>query len=662
MSYMMQNRRALARVMPATFQDYTIHPISDVGTDILEVLRSFASSAEPTVVLLSAGTGSAVYSEHSFLARRMGIPLVQGGDLLVINERVYLKTVSGLERVEVIYTRVSDPWLDPLAFRRDSLLGVPGLVNCMRRGTVCVINAVGSQIADDRSLLLFADQIISYYLDESPLLPSVQTYWLGDIDQREMVMENLDAFTIRPLYGERILTPPPGQMIDAAARERVQREVLANASGFVAQPKDCDASTVCAERGKLVARQQDHILFALRGAGGDYDVFPGGLTRISTDQSPWTASELGGGSKDTWVEIGPFSDDRPDRRPALEVRLPSQHVTSRVAESFYWIGRYLERASNLACMISVIESLEMEELNSTERNLYRPVWNRLLPPLEAADAQTRRNLSSVPGRYRMVLDLDEPGSLATMVRRAAANTESILECLSLDAWGVVSGLRDRFGRTRFRPELPESQRASATGPLCEAVGKAVPQFFGVARATMIEDGGWLFCEIGQHIERAAITANAGLSIAKALVRRSGEHAGDHAQEIQLSAFLRLLNSRDAYRRVFQMRTEAAPVFEFLFDNPVVPRSVRRCLDHCEQMLRRSGCDGSPAALRTLGGIRDLRERIASVRWETFFDGDEDPSSLPPVLESLLRQTLGVHDLVADGFLNHQIHAESPASA
>ena len=204
-SYMIQNRRALARVIPQSFQDFSIRSIADATVDFLELLRSLSDHPDPTVVLLSSGPGSAVYSEHSFLARRMGIPLVQGGDLLVLNDAVYLKTVSGLEKVEVIYNRISDQWLDPMVFRRDSLLGVAGLVHCIRKGTVAVVNAIGSQLSDDRALLPFAGQIVSFYLGERPFLLSLPTYWLGDIDQREMVLSDIEEFTIRPLSGEKIV-------------------------------------------------------------------------------------------------------------------------------------------------------------------------------------------------------------------------------------------------------------------------------------------------------------------------------------------------------------------------------------------------------------------------------------------------------------------------
>ncbi len=201
---MMQNRRALARVLPDIFQDAAVQSLAEMPLTIMERLRETSTNrgSEPAVVLLSPGAGSAVSSEQSFLARRMGIPVVQGGDLLVLDDCVFLKTVRGLERVDVIYNRVADVWVDPLAFRSDSRLGVPGMMHCLRKGTVALVNAVGTQLADDRSLLAFAPQIIRFYLNETPLLPTVPTHWLGDIDQREMVLENLDAYRIRPISRE----------------------------------------------------------------------------------------------------------------------------------------------------------------------------------------------------------------------------------------------------------------------------------------------------------------------------------------------------------------------------------------------------------------------------------------------------------------------------
>ncbi len=656
MSYMIQNRRALARVIPQSFHETSIESISDVPTDILEHLRSLTNERDPTVVLLSPGPGSAVFSEHSFLARRMGIPLVQGGDLLVLNDAVFLKTVSGLEKVEIIYTRVSDQWLDPMVFRRDSLLGVPGLVHCIRRGTVAVVNAIGSQLADDRSLLPFAGKIIRYYLGERPLLRSLPTFWLGDLDQQEMVLSDLEKFTIRPLYGERIVLGGDGRTPSTEAVEAARREILANASQFVAQPQDCDAVTICYGKGDRAERRQDHILFALRRGGGDFEVFPGALTRVSTDETPFTASELGGGSKDTWVHVDPESrDDRSDIYRSSESLPPPQRVTSRVAEAFYWLGRYLERAYNLAGMVSVIEALELEELNPTERTHYRPVWNRILPPLEGGSVR-RRSISSPVGRYRLTLDVEEPGSVVNTLLRASFNAESILETLSLEAWGVVSLLRDQFKKVKFRPDAPPEVLAATSRKLCDKARQLIPQFFGTAECTMLADGGWLFCEIGQRVERAAITANALQSIAGPLLEgTSPADRSEHAMEIRLSAFLRMLNSRDVYRRVYQMRIEPAPLLDLLWKNPLAPRSVVRCLRGCAERISQGEDTSSPATSRAVAAIDSLIAAVQSADWESLLEKGGKPSPLQVHCDALLERVLAIHDLVSDGFLNHQIH-------
>jgi uncharacterized circularly permuted ATP-grasp superfamily protein/uncharacterized alpha-E superfamily protein len=661
-SYMIQNRRAIARVIPQSFQDFSIRSISDAPVDILEVLRSFSENPDPTVVLLSSGPGSAVYSEHSFLARRMGIPLVQGGDLLVLNDAVYLKTVSGLEKVEVIYNRISDQWLDPMAFRRDSLLGVPGLIQCIRRGSVAVVNAVGSQLADDRALLPFAPTIIRHYLGELPILRGLTTYWLGDIDQRELVLADLELYTIRPLYGEKIILGGDGRRPGGKELADARETILRNPSQFVAQPQDCDAATISYSDGRKVERRQDHILFALRKREGEYEVFPGALTRVSTDDSAFTANELGGGSKDTWVQA-PYEhiQSAPTRTRIRETLMPAHHVTSRVAEAFYWVGRYLERAQNLSVMIGVVESLELEELNPTERMLYRPVWNRILPPLENPSVTSRRNISNAEGRYRLTLDVDEPDSVVKDILRAVGNADSILECLSLEAWSVLSNLRGRFRRARFRPHAKEEELSVLTRRYSELATSAISEFFGTAQNTMVSDGGWAFCEIGQLLERAIITSNAVSSIMKPMPRRGKPQYPDHEAEIRLSAFLRLINSRDVYRRVYQMRIEAGPVLELLWKNPTAPRSVTRCLTGCVRRLRQGQIEGTVVAQRAISAIEQLISNIRQTDWEELIEKDEcKPAGLRADAVSgrslpLMESTLQIHHLISDSFLNHQIH-------
>ncbi|MFY8215251.1 MAG: alpha-E domain-containing protein, partial [Chthoniobacterales bacterium] len=357
-------------------------------------------------------------------------------------------------------------------------------------------------------------------------------------------------------------------------------------------------------------------------------------------------------------------------RVALETRLPANHVTSRVAESFYWIGRYLERARNLAGMISVIEALETEELNPTERMHYRPVWNRMLPPLDG-ERSSRRTISSAQDRYRLTLDLEESGAVIRAVQHATWNGESVLECLSLEAWGVLSKLRNRFELRKFRAELPDEKCAVLTRSLCNDTTDLVAQFFGTAQTTMIADGGWSFCEVGEAIERAITTAHALTSMMKSLVRSPGRDR-EHAREIQMSAFLRLLSCCDVYRRVYQMRIESGAVLQMLWQNPMVPRSVTRCMQRCLQHIDTQQNQPSAATTRMVSGIETLLNQINQVDWERLaeLEIEDEPSSeksrptakdseLLCHLQLLLEGTQELHHIVTDGFLNHQIHMRPP---
>ncbi|MEA3207543.1 MAG: hypothetical protein QOE70_600 [Chthoniobacter sp.] len=664
-SYMMQNRRALARVIPEPFLDAPVQSLAEVPLVILERLRETAAAfgGDPTVVLLSPGAGSHVSTEQSFLARRMGIPMVQGGDLLVLDDRVYLKTVRGLDRVEVIYNRVADAWLDPLVFRGESMLGVPGLVHCLRKGTVSLVNAVGAQLADDRSLLAFAPQIVRFYLGEAPILPTMPTYWLGDIDQRELVLENLEAYRIRPIFRENTSGSwERGLPTDEAS---MSQEIRKEASLFVAQPREEGASTVCFERGRKVDHPQDHIVFAVR-SGEEFDVFPGALTRVHSHGGAPGDFGFGWTSKDSWV----LNDGATDALlPALartlpETSLPSRHATSRVAEAFYWMGRYLERAHHQAYLISIVETLETEELNSAERKHYRPIWNRLLPPLEKSAGTSRRSIANRLDRYRLVL-MPEPGSVVRTFLRAVSNAESVQDSLSPEAWATLTNLRARFQRTRFREELAETEAVRTTRRMVDFVTQLIPQFFAVSANTMLADDGWRFCELGQMLERAIITANSMISIGKALNAAPGPAV--HGTEIELSAFLRLLGTRDAYRRIYQMRAEPIPVLELLWQNPQVPRSAVRCLQKCGALLRESIAPELLSGSGAASTIDALIVRIQRIDWRTYVRPPEEedrldnvasapapaPDALGPLLDELLSETLGIHDAIADSFLNHQ---------
>jgi uncharacterized alpha-E superfamily protein len=432
----------------------------------------------------------------------------------------------------------------------------------------------------------------------------------------------------------------------------------------VAQPQTCDAETISFQDGERRHRRQDHIIFSLRETDGDLRVFPGALTRVSTTESEFTSSELGGGSKDTWVQAGANSHhDEWDPSHQSEGQIPSHGVTSRVAEAYYWMGRYLERAYDLAGMISAIESLELEELNPVERMNYRPVWNRILPMLEVSGSPSRRTISNPEGRYRLTFDPSETGSVLSTIHRAFANAESVLETLSLESWGVMSQLREKFDAVLFDPTAPIENLAGASRELCLFARQVIPQFFGTSKVTMLADDGWSFCEIGQLIERAAITANATTSISASLIDPVGKSHAPHAREIRLSAFLRMLGSRDIYRRVYQMRIEPIPMLELLWKNPVAPRSILRCLTGCASRIRENESNVSPSTGRAIGEIESLLQSIRCTDWESLLDIPPLGSAKPRIQshsEELLARLLTLHTTICDSFLNNQvlIHGET----
>jgi uncharacterized circularly permuted ATP-grasp superfamily protein len=301
-SYMLANRAVMKRVFPTLFDRYHVAPVADYGQSLLSTLRAlaFTNAADPTFVVLTPGVGNSAYFEHAFLAREMGIPLVEGQDLLVHDNIVYMRTTAGLRRVDVIYRRVDDDFLDPLAFRTDSELGVPGLLNAYRAGNVGLANAIGSGIADDKAVYAYIPDIIRFYLTEEPILDNVHTYLLDRPSDRRYVLENLDALVVKAVgesggYGMLI-----GPHSTADERDSFRRKITADPRNFIAQPTLSLSQSPCFMGDGIEARHVDLRPYVLYG--DKVSIVPGGLTRVALRKGSLVVnSSQGGGSKDTWV-------------------------------------------------------------------------------------------------------------------------------------------------------------------------------------------------------------------------------------------------------------------------------------------------------------------------------------------------------------------------
>ena len=302
-SYMLKNREITKRIFPDIFYENKVRMVNNYPLLLHEILSSLSPQqiSNPTVALLTPGVYNSAYYEHTFLARQMGIPLVEGRDLVVNDHKVYMKTTSGLEQVHVIYRRIDDDFLDPIVFRSDSSLGVPGIMSAYRKGNIALANAVGNGVADDKAVYAYVPAMIKYYLNEEQILPNVPTYQMMDAEARDYVFNNIEKMVIKRtnqsggygmVMGNKITEP---EWVDA--KEVIEEDPRS----FIAQPIIKLSTVPCFIDGKFQPRHVDLRPYALCGPD-DIKIVPGGLTRVALKEGSLIVnSSQGGGSKDTWV-------------------------------------------------------------------------------------------------------------------------------------------------------------------------------------------------------------------------------------------------------------------------------------------------------------------------------------------------------------------------
>jgi len=305
-SYVLENRRAMKRSFPELFESIGVRPVEEYPRELLRMLRHIAPAglSEPTVVLLTPGAYNSAYFEHTYLARQMGIEIVEGRDLVVRDAHVFMRTTKGLQPVHVIYRRIDDDFLDPTVFRRDSMLGVPGLVNAYRAGNVSLANSIGTGIADDKVMYYFVPRMIKYYLDQEPILPNVPTYLANEEADKKYILENLEKLVVKAAnesggYGMLMGPKATREEIDA-----FRRKVEAEPRNYIAQPMiSLSRHPTHIEKGQFEGRHIDLRPYIIYGE--KVVIAPGGLTRVALRQGSLVVnSSQGGGSKDTWVLYG----------------------------------------------------------------------------------------------------------------------------------------------------------------------------------------------------------------------------------------------------------------------------------------------------------------------------------------------------------------------
>jgi uncharacterized circularly permuted ATP-grasp superfamily protein/uncharacterized alpha-E superfamily protein len=560
--YALENRIVISRAFPELFHDLKVQHLASFFATLRDSLAHWApqNGGEALTVLLTPGPHNETYFEHTYLARYLGLPLVEGSDLTVREGSVWLKTLSGLRRVHAILRRLDDDYCDPLELRADSALGIPGLVDAVRRGNVLVANALGSNILGSSTLLGFLPRLCEALLGEALRMPSVATWWCGEPAALEDVIGRLDRLVIKAAFPHQRVEPMFGEDLDARGRKRVAAMLRARPNDYVGQELvQLSQAPVCdrSQPRRLLARAIGLRVYACASPNG-YVVMPGGLTRVASGADARVISmQRGGSSKDTWVlaaeQVNTFSLLRREIGPDELVR-SGTNLSSRVVENLYWFGRYCERCDATARLLRVALGQVLEDVSADSRDGRAPVLALLraadLLPAGDPDPDDAALVSALRAAFA---DASQPG-LASGLRELARVASHLRERLSHDNWRTLNRM------ARGEPRRRTMTLADVLVEL-DAVIAVFTTLSGFALDGMTRDPGWRFLSVGRRIERLQTLA----VILREALRGPAE--------VDLTWLLRLTDSIITYRARYSTRPQWLPVLDLLVRDEANPRAI-----------------------------------------------------------------------------------------
>lgn len=569
-SHVIQARRIQAQAVPELFESLPVYPVASFATRLSEALAELApagSGGQPLVVLLSEGESGRHFFEESFLARHMGIPLTRPEDLIVRDGRVFLRTIRGLLQVNLIYRRLEPPDLDPVAFASASQNGIPGLIQCVRRGTIRVVNALGCAVADNRSLLRHSDDLIRHYTGEQPILRTVPTYHGYDTDQIDWIRDNLGSLLLKTVSHPETLARTHPEAGELVRKGRLQELLRTNPRLVVAQ--QLPPASLLPVFGEKQLALEPVVLRVFCITGKRPYVLPGGLSRLAIPGNERLATgKAFHALKDTWV-LNPEKRAAPRSGSRLEpgIRGSEFPLPSRAAEAFYWMGRYLERGSGTARMLKTLDELRWSELTPGERELYAPLWEAILEATGEAKSRSRRGRISSEGVFHQLLvNADNAGSARACFRSVQLNANSIRSFITPELWNGIRKAGELF---------PPHGSAAPSGPvftsLMQSLAEAGDAITGTAHRTLLRDSGWQFLNTGIALERGLNNVVILSVVLPHIAKRQWQHLRD---DTDLTALLRLLGALDAYHRKYRSRAYLDRVAALLWMAPDFTGSVR----------------------------------------------------------------------------------------
>lgn len=571
--YSLENRIVLSRILPSLYRDSQVHRLSVFFRALRRNILQQSGRAEPLAVLLTPGPNNETYFEHAYLAGYLGFTLAQGEDLTVRDRTVYLKTVEGFTKVDIIFRRIDDLYLDALELKGDSLIGVPGLLEAIRAGNVKVANPPGAGILEIRSLLPYMSDLCRYFLGEDLILPVAPTVSLNDGSIRDEVFSNPEQYVIKPVIRQGNL---PGYFLSQIANDSpeglgsLRSSIEAAPHNFIAQRVLPGMSCPVLQDGSFQAARTVYRTF-IGAAEGGFVVMPGGLARSSTDSSQLVVmNQTGAIGKDIWILASEPQKEvsllLPSSSP-VEILRKGKGIPSRVADNFFWMARYTERSENLTRLIRIwVEQNRMVDnqfMIDTEKQLSGILHSTggflVDGPPGDFEWEKAQYLDSI------LYDLNVTGGLAFNIRAISKSARSVRERLSDDTRRLLSRLEEAIGNQKTFLESTEtlfdmlSLLSSLSSFLIENSSR---------------EAGWYFLNIGRRIERATFITR--------ILRASCFYLSTDNHSI-LEKLLSIVDIRITYGRRYNQRIEAVPVLDILTFDRSNPRSLLYQIDEIQRL-------------------------------------------------------------------------------
>jgi uncharacterized circularly permuted ATP-grasp superfamily protein/uncharacterized alpha-E superfamily protein len=656
--YALENRIVTSSALPEMFRECNVERLAPFFRVLRETLQERAphNRDNPRIVLLTPGPYDATYFEQAYLAQYLGFTLVNGGDLTVRDDRVFLKTLGGLSPVDVILRRLNDDYCDPLELRSDSMLGVPGLTQAARARNVAIANPLGTGALQTTAILAYLPALCRGFLGEALEMPSVPTWWCGDAEVLPEVLARFDQLVVRPTFPDGNVSPLFTAALSAAERAELRAKIEARPGAFVAQQYVAPSTTPFLDGEGISPRTLVLRCYAVATGNRDYLVMPGGMARVAVPESGAEVTmQRGARAKDVWVlsneAVSPVSLLPPAQR-AVPLSRGGSELPSRAADNLYWLGRYAERAEGVARLARVVgarladlagqpdldRSSEFAPLLAALRAQNEFLYSVDIPVDDAPDlAGAEAQLIAA------VRDQSSVGSLAAVVRATLRAGRLVRDRISTDTWRVLAALDEEVAR------IDQTEGADRLPGLVDLLNRVIitlAGFSGLAMESMTRGQSWRFLDMGRRLERAATLIT--------LLRATAVRITDRERPL-LEAVLEIADSGMTYRRRYLAMLQSAPVVDLLLTDETNPRSVlyqvRALVEHVRALPALPGAGVKSPQLRlALEAQTDLE--LAEIERLCLIDEHGARPALDALLRKLGRLVPALSESLSDSYLNH----------